>query len=573
MTRPRYFVAIGTQEDAHRCKALKHMLLVFDRCGVTIHVDKAMPFVRLPDERGVVLGTLYPKEGGPLKPDDIIRDAALPATHLARILAEQFWGSYVALVVDASDVPLVARDPSGALSAYYREVEGKLLISNEVRLLAQHFSILWSRVRADIATEGFHSAETCLAGIQDLRPGMHLRLRNGLLEEQGFWSPWDHVGPLAPSRRTDLAARLRQTIFQVVAALADGYRRPLMFMSGGLDSSIVLAGLKDRGIEADCLTTYTQDRAGDERGHARYLAAALEMPLSEHMLDPAQVDLTLCAAPHLPRPRRRPLFQEMARAARIASGGQGNDIIVTGSGGDQIFCSTQSANAIVDALKARMPLLEILATFENICTLTDCSLGEAIAAVGRRLRRPVRYDWPLRMDLLAQDAEVERPQHPWLDCPDGVGPGKAYHVAMVLRVQESIESVFDADGPPVLNPLISQPLMEFCLSVPTWEWVRGGRNRSLARDAFDGDLPQAILNRRAKPGPMSFSTQLLMGNVGRLKDLLLGGLLAEQQILDVCATSKALDDLMIQGSSIGLRILQLADVETWCRHWSSAPLD
>jgi len=547
------------------------MRLIFESREVAIRVDEAMPFIRLPFERGVVLGALHPKADGSLKPEEIVREPALSATQVATNLAERFWGSYVALVVDAMGVPLVARDPSGALSGYYKEMDGGLLISNEVRLLASEFSILWSRVRADIATAGFHSAETCLVGIRDLRPGMQLRWRDGLLEESGFWSPWDHVGPMGATRRTDLAAQLRQALFQVITGLADGQRRPLMFMSGGLDSSIVLAALRERGIDADCLTTYTQDPAGDERQHAKCLAAALDMPLREHELDPSQVDLGLCAAPHLPRPRRRPLFQEMARAARVAAEEQGNDIILTGSGGDQIFCSTQSANAIVDALKARRPLLEILATFENICDLTGCSLGEAMAGVARRLRRPVHYDWPVRMDLLADGAEVERPRHPWLECPHGVGPGKAYHVAMILRVQESIESVFDADGPPVMNPLISQPMMEFCLSIPTWEWVRGGRNRSLARDAFEGRLPQTILDRRAKPGPMSFSTQLLMANIGRLRDLLLGGLLAEQQILDVYATSKALDNLMTQGSSIGLRLLQLADVEAWCRHWSGGP--
>ncbi|MFC4595395.1 asparagine synthase-related protein, partial [Sphingobium tyrosinilyticum] len=294
-------------------------------------------------------------------------------------------------------------------------------------------------------------------------------------------------------------------------------------------------------------------------------------PLVEQFLDPSLVDFTTCVAPHLPRPKRRPLFQAMGKLAAPLVREMDADVLVNGSGGDQVFCSTQSMNAVIDSLDARRSLLATLATFENIGELTGCSLGEGLKSIWRRVRRPARHAWTINTDLLAQAENVRLPSHSWLDCPKGTPPGKAFHVGMLLRVQESIESPFDADGPPMLNPLIAQPVVEACLRIPTWAWVRGGRNRAVAREAFSSDLPPAILNRKAKSGPTNFSSQLLSKYRSQMREMLLGGVLAEQQVIDVAAVSNALDNVMQQSGPRSLRLLQLADTEAWCRHWSSLP--
>jgi asparagine synthase (glutamine-hydrolysing) len=489
---------------------------------------------------------------------------------MLQAISTHFWGSYV-LVCDSvnGEGPLVARDPSGALSAYYKAVPSGLRISNDVRLLGDRFTIASDRVRDLIASDGYYAEETCLAGIFDLRPGMAL---TGLVTqpvERPFWSPWDHCPDPRETGNARAAEIVREAVCDTVATLCGAYERPLVFMSGGLDSSVVLAALNAADRAAHCLNTYTADLSGDERGFARIVAKALNYPLAERFLDPSLVDFTTCVAPHLPRPKRRPLFQAMGKLAAPLVREMGADVLVNGSGGDQVFCSTQSMNAVIDSLNARRSLLATLATFENICEMTGCSVGEGLKSIWRRIRRPARHAWMINTDLLAQTEKVRLPRHSWLDCPRGMPPGKAFHVGMLLRVQESIESPFDADGPPMLNPLIAQPVVEACLRIPTWAWVRGGRNRSVARDAFSSDLPAAILNRKAKSGPTSFSSQLLSKYRPQMRERLLGGVLAEQQVIDVAAVSNALDNVMQQSGPRSLRLLQLADTEAWCRHWSS----
>lgn len=570
MMAERYLVVADRLPGAQGRIADAGLLTVYTSDRVTIGISPGLPFTLLPGGAGVILGAFFPRKGRERALDSLLNRDATGPTEMLEAISTHFWGSYV-LVCDSANGarPLVARDPSGALSAYYKGERDGFCVSNDVRLLSDRFTIASDRVRDLIASDGYYAEETCLSGIFDLRPGMALTGLVSQAVERPFWSPWDHCpDPREPgnARAVDI---VREVVCDTVASLCGVYERPLVFMSGGLDSSVVLAALHENDLVAHCLNTYTTDLSGDERGFARIVANAFSYPLEEGFLDPSLVDFTTCVAPHLPRPKRRPLFQAMARLANPLVEKIGADVLVNGSGGDQVFCSTQSMNAVIDSLKARRSLLATLATFENICELTSCSVGEGLKGIWKRVRRPARHDWAINTDLLAQAEEVRLPRHSWLDCPKGTPPGKAFHVGMILRVQESIESPFNADGPPMLNPLIAQPVVEACLRIPTWAWVRGGRNRAVAREAFSSDLPPAILNRRAKSGPTSFSSQLLSKYRSQMREMLLGGVLAEQQVIDVAAVSNALDNVMQQSGPRSLRLLQLADTEAWCRHWSS----
>jgi asparagine synthase (glutamine-hydrolysing) len=60
-----------------------------------------------------------------------------------------------------------------------------------------------------------------------------------------------------------------------------------------------------------------------------------------------------------------------------------------------------------------------------------------------------------------------------------------------------------------VSPLVSQPLIELCLAIPTWFWCADGQNRAIARKAFAGDLPPPTLARRSRGTSESFILQAL----------------------------------------------------------------
>ncbi|WP_152522620.1 asparagine synthase-related protein [Sphingobium ummariense] len=147
-------------------------------------------------------------------------------------------------------------------------------------------------------------------------------------------------------------------------------------------------------------------------------------------------------------------------------------------------------------------------------------------------------------------------------------PGKAFHIGMIARMQEHMETPFQSDGPSMITPLMAQPVLEACLAIPSWKWISVGRNRAVIRDAFGERLPQKIIDRKGKPGPESFSFQLLKAREQELREILLDGLLASHGIIDWDKIEAAFHALATQDGMQGRRLLQLADAEAWCRHWS-----
>lgn len=146
---------------------------------------------------------------------------------------------------------------------------------------------------------------------------------------------------------------LRATSAALMPPWASTFCRPLVSLSGGLDSSIVAACLAQAESDAACLTLYTDDPAGDERGYAAALCAQLGFPLAEHRYDMAGVDLSRALGAHLPRPMGRAEAQPYEAAHREVAARMSADAFFSGNGGDNVFGFSQSDVALARAGKRR----------------------------------------------------------------------------------------------------------------------------------------------------------------------------------------------------------------------------
>ena len=123
-----------------------------------------------------------------------------------------------------------------------------------------------------------------------------------------------------------------------------------------------------------------------------------------------------------------------------------------------------------------------------------------------------------------------------------------------------------ADGRRVRMPLLSQPVVEACLRVPSWMWIEGGRNRAVARSAFSGLLPQDVLNRRSKGTFMNYTFSAYARNKETVRDFLLDGRLRARGLLNVQAVNLLLDTPRPPRDRSFLRIFDLCMIENWIRN-------
>jgi asparagine synthase (glutamine-hydrolysing) len=121
----------------------------------------------------------------------------------------------------------------------------------------------------------------------------------------------------------------------------------------------------------------------------------------------------------------------------------------------------------------------------------------------------------------------------------------------------------------VLAPLLAQPVVETCLAIPSWLWCRDGRNRAVARAAFEDLLPGRILARGTKGGFDGFTHALFLRNRAVIRELLLGGCLAERGLLDLPAIESLLGEEARTSNLLANRLLRLVSVESWLRSWAA----
>jgi asparagine synthase (glutamine-hydrolysing) len=575
--RPLYLLVAGEggaagSELVARLMRRTGLALALDQPGLTLLVNPHCPWLGA-GGHGCIVGTLFHRHGRARPVESLdAHDMRAIAASRGDSLLRSFWGGYVAAVAGPDGVRIL-RDPSAALSCYFTQRSGLAIFASDAELLVEaglvRAEMDWDALARHLFGAGVPAAETALRGVSELLPGLAVELRAGLQRQTPCWSPWDHVGIRAEEAEA-AAGRLREVILRCVRAWAAGRGRLLLSLSGGLDSSILAAALADAGADTACLTLHADDPDGDERPYARAVAQRLGLPLVERAYRIGDVDIKEPLGTHLPRPRDRSQAIAYERAHVETAGEVGARAFVTGNGGDCVFGYSHSAAPVADLYLDKGFGPGLFRALRDVSLQTGCSFGAAAAGAWRIARGPARYRCRPDPLFLAPDL-VERlsrtePDHPWLDAPSGALPGKAAHVASILRVLSCLEPS-RSRFLPVLNPLLSQPVVETCLAVPTWQWRAGGRDRALARRAFEQDLPEAVLRRRVKGGPGGFAAQLLDHFRPAIRERLLGGHLASHSILDLRALESALADERPRLGGERVWILELVAAEAWLDHW------
>jgi asparagine synthase (glutamine-hydrolysing) len=403
---------------------------------------------------------------------------------------------------------------------------------------------------------------TELPGVREILPGEIAELRNGR-RLPGSWSPWDHA--TRPPRRID-PGDLREMVRCLVGAWSGRFGRIQLELSGGLDSSIVAMCLAENSVDWRAITLATRDPDGDERPYARAVTARAGVELAERWRPPPGDPRTPPARLRV-RPGGFGLLGPSDALFLDAARDYGADALFTGAGGDNIFGYITSAGPILDALRFAGPGAAWRAA-GDLARLARDNRWKAILYAGRRmLRTPA--PWPVEHSLLTKRYADAMPAHPWTDGAQGAAPGQRTYGLALLLMQGFINAYDRALALPMIAPLLSQPLVELGLGVQSWQWSEGGKDRALARMAFAGMVPAEVLARRSKGRILSVFLPAFARDREALRPFLLDGWLAGAGILDCDAVGAMLTRGAGDPLSI-MRVLELADVESWARSAAGA---
>ncbi|MEW9625812.1 asparagine synthase-related protein [Rhodanobacter geophilus] len=543
----------------------------FTSGSIRLFLAAETPFQPLPGG-GFAIGHLFSRTFAPF--DAMARLSTFSSNkRLREHVTENCWGEYVLVQPDERDGTgiTLTRDPSGGVPCIYSLRNGSGFITSGISL-ATRLDLYRKRIDWDVLIHcltypNLKTRRTAFADICELLPGSSLAIDPRNLTTHPNWSPWKFVA--RGHRHTNLvdaAADIRASVASVVHAWADVDESILMELSGGIDSSIVAACLKNAGPRVTCYNLATPVPGADERQYARQMAACLGVDLQTEQLDLDIACGDVAPFPDAVSPRMGILQYAVSHAMEAAALRHGASSTYTGSGGDTVFGLLTNAVPAADAIRER-GVIAGLSSIRDLSVLHQCTMWKAARLTARKMiRAPKAACVPdctfMNPSLFIAPAEA----HPWFDAPKGMLPGDWERIVDLASNQLFRDIVYRGENCWIRMPLLSQPVVEACLRVPSWMSISGGHNRVAARAAFADVLPPDILNRRSKGSFVGYLGAVFKRNKNQIRETLLSGGLNDQHLLDADALTRFFEAELPPRDKSFTRVLSLFTAENWVRH-------
>lgn len=587
----RHQAGIATQLGARLGATSPTRLTAFSAPGLRVHCNGVRPGAKrvyvLGDGSGVVVGTLFRvARDADVDPAecDVIEAAASAriAASGGRQLISDYWGNYVAVLRDdARDRTWVLRAPAGALPCFHvlhQGIDVYFSFAEDCRALGIEGLSMNREYVATNLIGPVTCGSTGLREIEEVQAGHCVELRPGRGSTTHTW--WD-ARQVACDNVIDepqrAALALRAATRRCVHSWVASHDNVLLRLSGGLDSSIVLACLRDvpSHPRMTCVNEHSPGPDSDERDYAREAARAAGRELIEEQRDPtAPLDGTLSASLST-IPLGYVGCYERSRGERELARRYGATAILTGSGGDQVFFQNPAPLTVADFVHRRGWRARVLRIAYDAAQMEGWSVWRMLKDAwtqGVRLREynPLLGNLPYRtlvsdevLELVRKGSSSVIPRESTRRVP----PGKLWH-AYMLSILPDYYDPFGREGDPeAIAPLHSQPLIETALRIPTYVLLSDGWDRALARRAFAAELPPMIARRRSKGGIAEHKYDVLRNNLRFVRELLLDGLLMREGLLNRANVEEALSDRP-SGVMKGMaEICGILDTEVWLRLW------
>jgi len=232
----------------------------------------------------------------------------------------------------------LVRDRMGKKPVYYCQSSGQFVFASEVRTLLA--SGLIARRLNPTALESYLfngfviSPQTIIEGIYSLLPGhwMRVSVAGKILETQAYWHlPAEAAGQTRIEAMAEIRQRLEEAVqMRLVSDVPLG-----AFLSGGLDSSVIVALMARAGGDVRTFSVTFDEGEFDESPYSNWVAKQFQTRHTEVRLRPAEFEAWL---PQALQAIDQPTFDGLntyyvSRAARES----GLTVALTGAGGDELF--------------------------------------------------------------------------------------------------------------------------------------------------------------------------------------------------------------------------------------------
>jgi len=563
----------------------------FETSGLIVlhrgNIMARMQNIKLEGDGGVILGKIFKNSANG---DHSSINNSIEGTEARNItqssgkhLITEYWGRYIAFLKDKdTHQKSILKGPVEGFYCYYVEYHGVTIylscLEDIKRLGLVDFSINWHHIASHLKYFKMDKIDTAFQEIYKLQPGECRHHSQDQVASTIYWNPVNIAQENIIEDLGEAAGLLRKTVMGSVAAWADSYDKIIHKLSGGLDSSIVLACLMQSRNPDDitCLNYYpSSDKSGDERYFARQVARHYGVDLIEKELDASNVrleglfDILPLATPELYMNAVDRCGFEAGLAERV-----GADVLFAGEGGDGIFFQPRSHFLTSDYLQMHGLNYGFLPIALNNARLMKKSLwwilhhtvkDRLFNSNGRELMAASKEGSRLLNSDAMRAIKYEDTFNSLIFEGKKIANGKRLHISMCELPNIYCYSAKPSDFLESCYPLLSQPIIECVLRFPSYILTTGARDRGLARMAFKNDLPAQVLRRESKGGIQNYAAEIVEGNFNFIREVLLDGILVKEKLLNPTALEQALGESHAVVNAETVNILRHVCTEVWLR--------
>lgn len=432
---------------------------------------------------------------------------------------------------------LLARDHLGIKPLYLSVQDDSLYFASEAKAIVAALPRT-RRMRADLLPQYLSflwvpGTSTMFDGIDRLAPGTVAVFRDGELRMRRYWDPiekWQGAGPArsTPEQRDEeFRALLRQSVQSQLASDV-----PLgLLLSGGVDSTILLAEMTDAGKDVRAFTaayssaSRKRDVFDDDLPFARMAAQDLGADLEVAELEADVPQLLPEAVWHLDEPLADPTVVTNLALTRRAK--QRLTVLLTGMGADEILAGYPRYPAVLFGERLRFVpavFVRMLAELMHAAVRTGflpIERGRRPLYLLRHLSRPFverflgysTYNSSEDLDVLlsgdmhdAATAERMHAVHRDLFARTGDLTPLSRMLAVDLCTflpqlnLENMDKTGMANAVELRVPFLDHRLVEYSMTLPDDDKLRSNaRRKVLLRRGYRDRIPEPIL-RRPKTG-------------------------------------------------------------------------
>jgi asparagine synthase (glutamine-hydrolysing) len=252
---------------------------------------------------------------------------------------------------------LLARDRAGKKPLYWRNDGWSMFFASELKALAADPGLVrrvdLTALHHYLTYQYVPAPWSIYQGVSKLLPGHVLTWQDGKVETRRYWelprTPPESVGSVA-----EAAERLRELLLEATRIRMMSERPLGAFLSGGVDSSAVVAAMAANSahpVKTFCIGF--EDATFDERAHARIVANRYGTDHHEQVVTSSALELLPSLTWHYDEPFADSSAIPTFYVSQLSS--QHVTVVLTGDGGDESFGGYQRYLAMAVAGQLPVP--------------------------------------------------------------------------------------------------------------------------------------------------------------------------------------------------------------------------